>query len=253
MSSSVELNDNRKEQFGVVFLDKPVGPTSFDMVRAVRRATGVKKVGHAGTLDPLASGLLIICIGRPATKMISRLMAGEKEYEATLQLGIETDTQDSEGKIVAQRPVGMIAQEDVERCLAGFVGRQLQTPPAYSALKHKGKSLYYYARKGIAVVKEPRPIEIHLLETVAFSEDKLTFRVVCGKGTYVRTLAADIGKALGPGACLVALRRTRSGPFSVSDALPGEMLQDRDQGRELLRTHILKVDVVLDTVKEAEK
>ena len=185
----------------------------------------MKKVGHAGTLDPFATGLLIVCAGRPATKLISQFMDGEKEYLATLRLGVETETLDTEGEIIKRREVGHISAEQIELCLAGFRGRQFQVPPAYSALKHQGKPLYYYARKGIKIEKEAREITISVLERtdgiadIVGTEGQLQIRVVCSKGTYIRTLAADIGSALGCGAHLTALRRTQSGRFSVGQSL----------------------------------
>ncbi|MBU0730352.1 MAG: tRNA pseudouridine(55) synthase TruB [Proteobacteria bacterium] len=234
---------------GIFLVDKPVGPTSFEIVRAVRRALKIKKVGHAGTLDPLASGLLIVCAGRAATRVISRLMDGEKEYEATLQLGIETDTQDMQGKIISQQPVNEIDSDEINRCLADFTGKQTQTPPSFSALKYKGKPLYYYARKGIEVPeKEPREIEIKNISRIATGKDFLTIRVTCSKGTYIRTLAQDIGRKLGPGACISALRRLRSGHFSVQDALPGKELTHGDNARELLLSHKLTVEDVLQEI-----
>lgn len=212
---------------GVFLVDKPVGPSSFTMVRHVRRILQMKKVGHAGTLDPFASGLLIICAGRPATRMIGRLMEGEKEYLATLTLGKETDTQDPEGKLIAEHEIGTLTPEYVEECLQSFRGEQQQIPPMYSAVKHKGKPLYHYARRGIEITKEPRTISVMCLERMdghtVLDEvsDTLKIRVVCSKGTYIRTLAADIGRKLGCGAYLTELRRTRSGIFSVKDGFPG--------------------------------
>jgi tRNA pseudouridine55 synthase len=236
-------------EVGVYLLDKPVGPSSFKMVQLVRRALGIKKVGHAGTLDPFASGLLILCAGRPATKIISSLMAGEKEYEAVLHLGVETDTQDPEGRVIGERPVGELSPEEIEECLARFRGEQLQVPPSFSALKHKGKPLYYYARKGINIVKEPRTVFIRTLEGRRLAGDRLAIRVVCGKGTYIRTLAADIGHDLGCGAHLVALRRLRCGPFSVTNALLGSELLDLEQGLGILLSHHLTVAEVLHKIE----
>ncbi|MBM9604575.1 tRNA pseudouridine(55) synthase TruB [Desulfopila inferna] len=212
----------------VFLVDKPAGPSSFTMVKNVRRLLGIKKVGHAGTLDPFASGLLVICAGRPATKIISSLMEGEKEYLATLTLGVETTTQDPEGQVTATTAVEPLAEEVVERCLTSFVGEQMQIPPVYSALKHKGKPLYYYARKGIEVKKEARHVHIRQIERVdengilSGSGAELTIRVICSKGTYIRTLAADIGRMLGCGAYLSSLRRIRSGSFSVTDSFSGK-------------------------------
>jgi len=213
---------------GIFLIDKPPGPTSFGIVRQVRRVLGMKKVGHAGTLDPFASGLLIVCAGRPATKLISGLMEGEKEYLATLRLGVETSTQDPEGEITTRKSLGILSEEVIENCLQRFAGVQEQVPPAYSALKHKGKPLYYYARKGIEVKKEARLIHINRIERVDGAGDlrgeeaDLRIRVACGKGTYIRTLAADIGKELGCGAYLTELRRIRSGVFTVEKSFPGQ-------------------------------
>jgi len=212
---------------GVFLVDKPVGPTSFGMIRQVRKLLGLKKVGHAGTLDPFASGLLIICAGRPATKMIPELMNGDKEYVATLKLGVETTTQDPEGEVISRKDVGTIPGDRVDAIVRSFQGEQEQVPPSFSALKHKGKPLYYYARKGITVTKPPRLITISSIEwldrqdSVAGEEATISLRIVCSKGTYIRSLALDIGKSLGCGASLCALRRTRSGNFLVEKSFPG--------------------------------
>lgn len=220
---------------GLYLIDKPVGPSSFLMVQKVRRALGIKKTGHAGTLDPFASGLLMVCAGRPATRLISELMAGEKEYEATLTLGVETSTQDIEGEVTATAPVAGLDEARVLTCLAGFVGEQLQVPPLYSALKHLGKPLYHYARKGVDIPRAARPVTIRSITCLAFADASLTIRVCCGKGTYIRALAFDIGRALGCGAHLAALRRLRSGGFSVAAAVAGEALfADPLSARELL-------------------
>lgn len=219
---------------GVILIDKPVGRTSFAMVRAVRKACGVKKVGHAGTLDPFATGLLVICIGRPATRLIDGLMDGRKEYLATVVLGKVSTTLDPEGEITEGGPVDSIDDRRIETVLARFRGKIMQKPPQYSAVKYKGKPLYHYARKGVHVEKEPRAVTIHTLErqpTEIRHESgtvKLDLRVVCSKGTYIRTLADDIGAALGCGAYLSALRRTQSGFFVVSDALPGNALYEEN-------------------------
>jgi tRNA pseudouridine55 synthase len=219
---------------GVFFVDKPVNITSFKVVSRLRRVLRIKKVGHAGTLDPFATGLLIVCAGRPATRLIPQFMKGTKEYLATLRLGVETETQDTEGAVTVRRPVSAITHLEVEACLQKFRGRQMQVPPAYSALKHKGKPLYYYARKGIEVVKEPREVDIAVLErndgcqTLSGNEADLGIRVVCSKGTYIRTLGADIGRSLGCGAHLVQLRRIRSGSFTVEESLSWADLNSDD-------------------------
>lgn len=235
---------------GIFTVDKPVGPSSFRMVQLVRRALQIKKTGHAGTLDPFASGLLVICAGRPATKLISHFMDGEKVYEATMQLGVETSTQDPEGEVIARLPVLDINPARVEACLAGFVGEQTQVPPLYSALKHKGKPLYHYARKGVEIEREPRMITISELECLDLGLDTIKIRVRCGKGTYIRTLAADIGKELGCGAHLTALRRLHSGFFSVTGAVDGEALVEPERALALLLENRLTVEDVLARLKD---
>lgn len=248
---------------GVFLVDKPSGLTSFAVVARVRRILGMKKVGHAGTLDPFATGLLVVCAGRPATKMISRFMEGEKEYLATLRLGVETETLDTEGKITKTTEVGILNASDIETSLQRFRGVQMQTPPVYSALKHKGKPLYYYARRGIEIKKEPREITVSTLERIGDDGDltgnevDLRVRIVCSKGTYIRSLAADIGKDLGCGAHLVQLRRIRSGCFSVEESCltPGDLTAEDARERFLRKmlsleevSKLLQYSNDLDTV-----
>ena len=217
---------------GVVLIDKPPGRTSFSVVRSVRRIFGVKKVGHAGTLDPFASGLLVVCIGRPATRLIGKLMEGEKTYQATVVLGKVSTTQDPEGDISMGGPVTGLNRDTVEAALEGFRGAIMQTPPRFSALKHKGKPLYHYARKGIEITKEPREVIIHELElegielAIDNGSPTMELRIRCSKGTYIRSLAEDIGSVLGCGAYLSALRRTQSGCFTVENSIPGDSLDD---------------------------
>jgi len=236
---------------GVILVDKPAGRTSFAMVRAVRKACGVKKVGHAGTLDPFATGLLVICIGRPATRLIDGLMGGDKEYLATMVLGKISTTLDPEGDISEGGPVPVLDDCTVEDVLAKFRGAIMQTVPQYSAVKHKGKPLYHYARKGIHVEKEPRQVHVHTLERVQSETEAtgdaavLDLRIVCSKGTYIRSLAADIGAELGCGAYLSALRRTRSGFFDVSGALHGDVLYETNSAEQVRRQMI--------TVPQVEK
>ncbi|MCG2743928.1 MAG: tRNA pseudouridine(55) synthase TruB [Desulfobacteraceae bacterium] len=233
---------------GIFVIDKPAGPTSFKMVSGVRRALGIKKVGHAGTLDPFATGLLIVCAGRPATRMISAMMDGQKEYLATLCLGVETETFDPEGAVVSRHSVAPLQAEQIEECLSLFRGEQLQVPPIYSALKHQGKPLYHYARQGISIVKAPRPVFIETLERTDGDHDlpggeetQLSVRVVCSKGTYIRSLAADIGRSLGCGAYLTQLRRIKSGCFTLENSFPGAELLFPD-ARQRLLAKALSVD-----------
>lgn len=237
---------------GLILIDKPVGPTSFRVVQQVRRALQIKKVGHTGTLDPFASGLLIICIGRPATRLIPQLMLGDKLYEAEMRLGVETDTLDLEGQVLAERPVPVLNMDEVRVCLDRFTGAQLQAPPAFSAVKHQGKPLYHYARQGVVIAKEPRPVRIDELTCTFLRGDSLGIRVRCSKGTYIRTLAADIGRALGCGAHLTALRRLENGPFSVAAAVPGELLADRDAARVTLLAQAMDVAAVERLIREQE-
>lgn len=232
---------------GIFLIDKPACITSFAVIRRLRRILGMKKVGHAGTLDPFATGLLIVCAGRQATRIISRFMDGEKEYLATLRLGVETATHDTEGEVTARTSVGILDNDKLEECFDRFRGRQLQIPPAYSALKHQGKPLYYYARKGIEIEKEARPVEIRELvrtdgdHPLVGEEAQLDLRVVCSKGTYIRTLAADIGRSLGCGAHLTRLRRIRSGCFSVAESLSWDGLND-ENAYEYCMSRVISVD-----------
>jgi tRNA pseudouridine55 synthase len=243
---TVSGHDSSDDHAGVYPVCKPEGVSSFRMVQLVRKHLGIKKVGHSGTLDPFASGVLVICVGRPATKLIPELMDGEKEYEATLKLGVVTETQDPEGEITERRPVPKMSEQVIAACLEKFTGEQMQTPPSYSALKHKGKPLYYYARKGIKVQKEPRLIYIRELSCTALEGDELTLKITCSKGTYIRTLAADIGEYLGCGAHLNKLVRTRNGFFSIGDTLPGEKLFAEETASSLLESHRISVDAAKD-------
>jgi len=202
----------------LVLLDKPPGPTSFDAVAAVRRVSGEKRVGHTGTLDPFASGLLILLGGR-ATKLTPFLLDHEKEYEGCLRLGVRTDTGDVEGRVVEEGtvPAGL-TPDDLRGAASRFVGRTSQIPPAYSAVKVGGERLYARARRGEAVEARPREIEVGAFEITGTEFPRAWFRVRCGRGTYVRRLAEDLGAAVGSCAHLESLRRTRVGPFTVEEA-----------------------------------
>lgn len=205
---------------GLLLVDKPGGTTSHDVVDVVRRRLGTRKVGHAGTLDPMATGLLLIGVGR-ATRLLRFLGDLPKTYEGTLRLGIETTTLDSEGEVVRESPVD--ADEDAVRdAMTALVGESLQRPPAYSAVKVGGRKLYEAARAGVELEAEPRPIRVDAFELTSFASPDAAFRVTCSSGTYVRVLAADVGAALSCGAHLVALRRTAIGPFLATDAVPPE-------------------------------
>jgi len=209
---------------GVVVVDKPSGPTSFGVVRVVRRALRVRKAGHTGTLDPFATGVLVVCVGR-ATRLVPWLQAGEKEYVATVELGVETDTLDLQGEVVRRAPVGALARSAVEAALAGFVGRIEQVPPAWSAVKVAGRRAYDLARRGERVELAAREVRVHGLELEAFEPPRLVLRVRSGPGFYVRALARDLGEALGLPAHLGALRRTATGGFGEAEAVPLDLLE----------------------------
>jgi tRNA pseudouridine55 synthase len=204
----------------VLVVDKPRGLTSFDVVRRVRRASGSRRVGHGGTLDPAATGVLPVCLGE-ATKLAQFLLDADKQYEFTVRFGVETDTDDAAGAVTARRDAGAVEEAAVRRALEPFRGAIMQVPPSYSALKRAGRPLYQYARAGEPIVAAPRAVVVHELELVAFSgPDAVSLTMRCSKGTYVRALARDLGRALAVGAHVTALRRTRSGPFALADARP---------------------------------
>ena len=203
---------------GVLVVDKEEGETSFSVVRKVKKLLKVSKVGHAGTLDPFATGLLLVLVGQ-GTKLSPYLMAGDKTYLGTLTLGTETDTLDRTGRVTAVKPVPKLDPELIRERARAFVGETEQTPPSFSALKVQGKRAYSLARKGLPVSLEKRRVRIMELAVLSLDLPDVTFRVVCSSGTYVRTLAADLGMELGVGAHLKALRRTAIGPYGVEDAL----------------------------------
>ena len=201
----------------VLLIDKPLTWTSFDAVKKIRIATGVSKVGHAGTLDPLATGLLIICTGK-YTKKINEFMAAEKEYTGSFTLGATTPTYDLEAEPVLKGDFSIISEEKIITTTDQFTGNILQVPPAHSAIKKSGTPAYVLARKGKEVKMDPRPVTISTFEITKIDLPLVYFRVVCSTGTYIRSLANDFGEALGCGAYLSALRRTRIGEFKVDDA-----------------------------------
>lgn len=218
---------------GLLVVDKPAGLSSFDVVRQVRRLCATRRVGHAGTLDPLATGVLPVAVGW-ATRLIEYLMAGEKVYQATLRLGVVTDTQDAEGAILAERDWRHVDRAAVECAARDFVGEISQLPPMFSALKRDGKPLYQLARQGIEVERQPRGVRVDSLTIDAFEPPLLTFTVRCSKGTYVRTLCHDLGERLGCGAHMTRLRRLACGRFDLSASHTLEDLQAlAEQGRPL--------------------
>ncbi len=213
---------------GVLLVDKEPDMTSHDVVALARKTLNTKKIGHCGTLDPMATGLLILVIGR-ATKIQDLLMAEDKEYRGRLTLGVETTTQDREGEVVAEKPVPEFTREDIETAFAGFRGDFHQLPPMVSAIKKDGVRLYKLARQGKEVEREPRLVHVYASEIEGIELPHVDFRVVCSKGFYVRTYAHDIGQKLGCGAHLSMLRRTKSGRFTLDRALPAHRLREGDR------------------------
>jgi len=208
---------------GFIVVDKPAGVTSFSIVSLVRRLTGVRRVGHAGTLDPLASGVLPVAVG-PATRFIEYLDDAAKIYSATVRFGVTTDTYDSEGTVTGSAEVPNLDRANLEGALAAFVGEITQVPPAYSALKVAGKPLYRYAREGTLIAVAARRVRIDRIDLRSLNPPEATLEVTCGKGTYIRSLAHDLGKRLGCGAHLAGLRRLASGGFTLDDAHATESL-----------------------------
>jgi len=219
----------RRPVHGVLLLDKPLGLSSNDALQKAKRLYRAEKAGHTGTLDPLASGLLPICFGA-ATKFSQVSLDADKAYRATLKLGQTTTTGDAEGEVTRQRPV-QVDRAAIEAACARFSGDIEQVPPMHSALKKNGKALYEYARNGIEVERAPRRVTIHAITTVDWHDDALVIDVSCSKGTYIRTLAEDIGESLGCGAHLSALRRTGSGALRVEQAVTLEQLQAMDEAQ----------------------
>lgn len=203
---------------GALLVDKPIGPTSHDVVDDIRRRFGIKKVGHCGTLDPNATGLLIIVLGR-GTKLSERLMADDKVYEGEIKLGEATDSYDADGELVSSLPVPPFTVEQINEMAESFVGDIMQVPPMVSAVKKDGVPLYKLARKGIEVERKPRLIHVYSFHFSTYAEPFGKFRIACTKGTYVRSLAHDLGEKAGCGAHLSSLRRLVSGKFDVKDAL----------------------------------
>jgi len=203
---------------GFLVVDKPVGITSHDVVSVLRAMLGIKKIGHTGTLDPFATGVLPMAIG-PSTRLIQFLDESTKIYDATVQLGTSTDTGDLTGEVAETKPVPTLEFGEVQRVFDGFVGDRMQVPPAYSAVKVDGRALYKYAREGKAVQAKPRPIHIQSMTLTGVSEDTLALQVRCSRGTYVRVIAEEIGEALGTKGHLIALRRLASGPFDLERSI----------------------------------
>ena len=231
----------RRDLHGVLLLDKPLSWSSNDALVKVRGLMRAAKAGHTGTLDPLASGLLPVCFGA-ATKFAQIALDADKRYRATLGLGRRTSTGDLEGEVVDERPV-QVTRERLEAACGALTGQVEQLPPMHSALKHQGRALYEYARAGVEVAREPRRVNIHRIDIVRWQDAELVIDVSCSKGTYIRTLAEDLGELLGCGAHLAALRRTGSGSLDVADAITIEQLAALDEPAREAR--LLPPDVLL--------
>ena len=247
-----------RDRVGVLPLDKPEGPTSHDVVAMARRALGERRVGHTGTLDPFASGLLLLCVGR-ATRLAQFLTDLDKTYDATARLGVATDTEDREGAELSRSERWQeITPQGLEAALGKLRGSILQTPPQFSAKKVGGEAAYRLARRGESVTLDPRSVTVHELDVVDFDPPDVGFRVRCSSGTYVRSLARDLGESLGVGAHLTRLRRTHVGPFSVSSAVTLEGLKDPDgMSKSWIDpldavAHLPRVDVAAEEVEELQ-
>ncbi len=228
---------------GIINVNKPSGPTSFAIVAHIKRLIGEKRIGHGGTLDPLASGVLPLFLGR-ATRLVEYLHEYPKTYLADIILGIATDTFDVEGQVVATTDASEVAQEEVSAALAHFRGVITQTPPSYSALKRNGRPLYELARQGLMPEASPRQTTIYRLEIVAFQPPLLTLNIECGKGTYIRSLANDLGRELGVGAHLTSLVRTSYGPFYINDAVDSHRLAEA-AAQNTISSFVQPLDAVL--------
>jgi len=236
---------------GLLLIDKPQGITSHGVVARLRRLLGEKKIGHGGTLDPLATGLLPVLVGE-GTKIARFFLGLDKTYLATMKLGEATDTDDAEGRVIATAPV-CVNPAEVERVLQGFVGRQWQRPPDFCALKEEGRPLYCRARRGEVVEPQPREIEIYALEVLGIEGAEVSFRLACASGTYVRAVARDAGERLGTRAHLTALRRLSVGPWRVEDALPLAELEDRPRGaKKLAEGRLTRLNEALRHLPEME-
>jgi tRNA pseudouridine55 synthase len=240
--------DTKNVVSGVLVVDKPIGLTSHDVVQIIRRGTGIRRAGHTGTLDPRASGVLVILIG-PAVRLSEYVSASDKRYQATIRLGTSTDTYDSEGTVTSTASTASIediTEEQFNEILQTFVGEIEQVPPPYSAVKVKGRKAYDMAREGEEVDLAPRMINVYSLDILEWAPPEAVIDVYCSSGTYVRSLANDMGKALGTGAYLVGLRRTKSGRFTLRDAVPLRRLQEAFDAGNWYRNLIPAAEALAD-------
>jgi tRNA pseudouridine55 synthase len=230
---------------GVLVIDKPIGLTSHDVVQIIRRGTGIRRAGHTGTLDPRASGVLVVLIG-PAVRLSEYVSASDKRYQATIRLGNTTDTYDSEGVITSETSATHITEEVFDEMLQTYVGEIEQVPPPYSAVKVKGRKAYEMARKGEDVELEPRKIQVYSLDILEWDPPEVVIDAYCSSGTYIRSLANDLGESLGTGAYLIGLRRTKSGRFTLREAVPLRRLKEAFQAGDWYRYLIPAADALGD-------
>ena len=227
---------------GIIIIDKPQEWTSNDVVSRLRRVFNTRRIGHGGTLDPMATGVLPVFVGR-ATRGVEFFEHAEKVYETTIRFGLTTDTEDITGKVLTETEVSL-TEEDLQKVLPRFRGEILQVPPMYSAIKVNGQKLYDLARKGREVERQPRPITIHELQLLEFSGKEARLRVRCSKGTYIRTLCKDIGEALGCGGCMAALRRVQAGEYTLEGSIPLRQLLDISEAGEDVEAMLRPVDTM---------
>jgi tRNA pseudouridine55 synthase len=230
---------------GVLVIDKPIGLTSHDVVQIIRRGTGIRRAGHTGTLDPRASGVLVVLIG-PAVRLSEFVSASDKRYQATIRLGGTTDTYDAEGVVTSETPATHITEEAFDDILQTYVGEIEQVPPPYSAVKVKGRKAYEMARKGEQVELQPRKINVYSLDVLEWDPPEVVIDAYCSSGTYIRSLANDLGESLGTGAYLIGLRRTKSGRFTLREAVPLRRLKEAFQAGDWYRFLIPAADALGD-------
>jgi tRNA pseudouridine55 synthase len=228
---------------GILNINKPAGKTSYGVIAMVKRFTGERRAGHAGTLDPEATGVLPVCLGK-GTRVVEFMMDAHKVYRADIELGVSTDTYDGEGKITARGDASSVTQDIIDQALEGFRGDILQVPPMYSALKHQGQPLYALARAGTTIERESRPVTIYRLNLIAWQSPLVTLEIECSKGTYIRSLANDLGERLGCGAYMKTLVRTGYGVFSIENAVTLTQLEEA-AGRGGLTQYLHPIDSVL--------
>jgi tRNA pseudouridine55 synthase len=230
---------------GVLVIDKPIGLTSHDVVQIIRRGTGIRRAGHTGTLDPRASRVLVVLIG-PAVRLSEYVSASDKRYQATIRLGGTTDTYDAEGVVTSEKPAAHVTEEKFDEILQTYVGEIEQVPPPYSAVKVKGRKAYEMARKGEQVELQPRKIQVYSLDILEWDPPEVVIDAYCSSGTYIRSLANDLGESLGTGAYLIGLRRTKSGRFTLREAVPLRRLKEAFQAGDWYRYLIPAADALGD-------